>query len=143
MHAKTNRYKAIYNDWATFYLLHLDVTWAQARAGHVPSVCPPCAGRVLAMCPPCAGRVLAVRCPCADRLHLDVTWAQVYETEPLDGITDPRQQALVLGAEVCKWGENTDASVFDAKVWPRLAVRLPREPQQFRRLHRIVGCFAQ
>lgn len=54
-------------------------------------------------------------------LHLEVTWAQVYETEPLAGITDPRQQALVLGAEVAKWGETTDASVFDEVVWPRLA----------------------
>ena len=54
-------------------------------------------------------------------LHLEVTWAKVYETEPLAGITDPREQALVLGAEVCKWGETTDASVFDEVVWPRLA----------------------
>ena len=67
-------YKAIYNDWSTYYLL-----------------------------------------------HLEVTWAQVYETEPLAGITDPAERALVLGGELCKWGENTDASVFDGKVWPRLA----------------------
>jgi hypothetical protein len=63
-------YRAIYNDWAHFYLL-----------------------------------------------HLDVTWAQVYDTEPLAGITDPAQQKLVLGAELCKWGETTDGSVFDGKVW--------------------------
>lgn len=50
-------------------------------------------------------------------LHLDVTWAQVYETEPLAGITDPAERALVLGGELCKWGESTDASVFDGKVW--------------------------
>jgi hexosaminidase len=67
-------YKAIYNDWSTYYLL-----------------------------------------------HLDVTWEQVYETEPLANITDPVERALVLGGELCKWGETTDASVFDGKVWPRLA----------------------
>jgi hypothetical protein len=54
-------------------------------------------------------------------LHLDVSWAQVYDTEPLANITDPAQRALVLGAEVCKWGEETDASTFDGYVWPRLA----------------------
>ena len=54
-------------------------------------------------------------------LHLDVSWAQVYETEPLANISDPAQRALVLGAEVCKWGEGTDASTFDGYVWPRLA----------------------
>ena len=54
-------------------------------------------------------------------LHLDVSWAEVYETEPLANITDPAQRALVLGAEVCKWGEETDASTFDGYVWPRLA----------------------
>eukprot|EP01047_Picozoa_sp_COSAG01_P096220 COSAG01_NODE_26763_length_704_cov_0.667769_1_plen_157_part_00 len=67
-------YKAIYSDWNTYYLL-----------------------------------------------HLDKTWAQVYETEPLANITDPAERALVLGGELCKWGESTDASVFDGKVWPRLA----------------------
>ena len=54
-------------------------------------------------------------------LHLEVSWAQVYETEPLANITDPAQRALVLGGEVCKWGEETDASTFDGYVWPRLA----------------------
>ena len=54
-------------------------------------------------------------------LHLEVTWKQVYETEPLANIADPGERALVLGGELCKWGESTDASVFDGKVWPRLA----------------------
>jgi hexosaminidase len=49
------------------------------------------------------------------------TWEKIYESEPLTGITDPKAQKLVIGAEVCKWGETTDFSVFDAKVWPRLA----------------------
>ena len=61
------------------------------------------------------------------------TWEQVYESEPLTNITDPAAQKLVIGAEVCKWGETTDGSVFDAKVWPRLAAAAetfwsPRDP---------------
>ena len=50
-----------------------------------------------------------------------VNWATIYDTEPLEGIDEPAQQKLVLGAELCKWGGLTDASIFDAKVWPRLA----------------------
>ena len=39
----------------------------------------------------------------------------------MDAYSDPTQQALVLGAEVAKWGETTDGSNFDGVVWPRLA----------------------
>eukprot|EP01051_Picozoa_sp_SAG22_P022921 SAG22_NODE_5696_length_970_cov_1.074627_1_plen_114_part_00 len=49
------------------------------------------------------------------------TWAKIYDVEPLAGIDDPAQQKLLVGAEVCKWGEMTDGSIFDAKIWPRLA----------------------
>ena len=49
------------------------------------------------------------------------TWSKIYDVEPLAGIDDPEQQKLVLGAEICKWGEMTDGSIFDAKIWPRLA----------------------
>jgi hexosaminidase len=49
------------------------------------------------------------------------TWAKIYDVEPLDGIDDPEEQKRVVGAEVCKWGESTDGSIFDAKIWPRLA----------------------
>jgi hexosaminidase len=31
---------------------------------------------------------------------VDTTWETVYANEPLEGITDPAQQALVLGGQV-------------------------------------------
>jgi N-acetyl-beta-hexosaminidase len=83
-------------------------------------------------------------CACVDNdwstfylLHLDVTWGKVYETEPLANITDPVQRALVLGAELCKWGESTDASTFDGYVWPRLAAAAETFCACMRMLQRI------
>ncbi|MQL76171.1 hypothetical protein Taro_008578 [Colocasia esculenta] len=35
--------------------------------------------------------------------HLDATWQQFYMNEPLTNITNPEQQKLVLGGEVCMW----------------------------------------
>ena len=51
-----------------------------------------------------------------------VTWEQIYAADPVGAIPDsrPEEQARVLGGEVCKWGERTDGSNFDALVWPRL-----------------------
>ena len=89
-------YKAIYNDWSRF------------------CKCSSC-------CSLSRLRPKPERSCGADLLHLDVSWAEVYETEPLAGITEPAERARVLGAEVCKWGEETDASTFDRYVWPRLA----------------------
>jgi hexosaminidase len=37
--------------------------------------------------------------------HLDISWQQFYLNEPHENITDPHQQSLVLGGEVCMWGE--------------------------------------
>lgn len=53
--------------------------------------------------------------------HLDVPWEQVYTAEPLAGINDTAQQKLVLGGEVCMWGETADTSDVQQTIWPRAA----------------------
>ncbi|XP_015873599.2 beta-hexosaminidase 3 [Ziziphus jujuba] len=58
--------------------------------------------------------------------HLDVTWQQFYLNEPLTNITDPTQQKLVIGGEVCMWGETVDASDIEQTIWPRAAAAAER-----------------
>ena len=41
--------------------------------------------------------------------------------EPLKGINDTKQQQLVIGGEVCMWGEEIDASDIQQTIWPRAA----------------------
>lgn len=53
--------------------------------------------------------------------HLDATWQGFYSNEPLTNITNPKEQALVLGGEVCAWAEHIDGSDIEATVWPRAA----------------------
>ncbi|KDO67769.1 hypothetical protein CISIN_1g0088211mg, partial [Citrus sinensis] len=53
--------------------------------------------------------------------HLDVPWDEVYTAEPLEGISDPSNQELVLGGEVCMWGETADTSDIHQTIWPRAA----------------------
>jgi len=53
--------------------------------------------------------------------HLDITWQDFYSNEPLANITNPKQQRLVLGGEVCMWGEHIDASDIQQTIWPRAA----------------------
>lgn len=53
--------------------------------------------------------------------HLDVPWEDFYTSEPLEGIKNTTQQNLVLGGEVCMWGETTDTSNFQQTIWPRAA----------------------
>ena len=57
--------------------------------------------------------------------QLGVTWQQMYSNEPYQGITDPAQQKLILGGEVCMWGETVDASDMHNTVWPRAAAVRP------------------
>ncbi|KAK9684149.1 hypothetical protein RND81_10G190000 [Saponaria officinalis] len=58
--------------------------------------------------------------------HLDVPWQPVYNAEPLEGISDAAQQELILGGEVCMWGENGDTSDVQQTIWPRAAAAAER-----------------
>ncbi|KAL5082672.1 hypothetical protein RYX36_011093 [Vicia faba] len=58
--------------------------------------------------------------------HLDVPWNEVYNTEPLEGIHKESEQKLVLGGEVCMWGETADASDVQQTIWPRAAAAAER-----------------
>ncbi|KAK4605666.1 hypothetical protein RGQ29_000106 [Quercus rubra] len=58
--------------------------------------------------------------------HLDTTWQQFYMNEPLTDITNPNQQKLVLGGEVCMWGEHIDGSDIEQTIWPRAAAAAER-----------------
>jgi hexosaminidase len=58
--------------------------------------------------------------------HLTVTWQQMYDNDPLTGITNTTQQGLVLGGEGQMWGETADPSDEMATVWPRQAAILER-----------------
>jgi len=58
--------------------------------------------------------------------HLATTWEQFYLNEPFTNLTDPKQQALVLGGEVCMWGETVDTSDLFQTVWPRAAAAAER-----------------
>ncbi|AQK86017.1 beta-hexosaminidase 3 isoform X1 [Zea mays] len=58
--------------------------------------------------------------------HLDATWEGFYTNEPLTNIYNPEQQKLVLGGEVCMWGEHIDASDIQQTIWPRAAAAAER-----------------
>ncbi|KAJ7971320.1 Beta-hexosaminidase [Quillaja saponaria] len=58
--------------------------------------------------------------------HLDVPWDAVYTAEPLEGIDDASEQKLVLGGEVCMWGETADTSNVQQTIWPRAAAAAER-----------------
>ncbi|KAH3760696.1 beta-hexosaminidase subunit beta [Pelomyxa schiedti] len=58
--------------------------------------------------------------------HLETSWQQFYLNDLLEGITDPDQQSLVLGGEVCMWGETVDASDIFNTIWPRAAAASER-----------------
>lgn len=51
--------------------------------------------------------------------HVDIPWEEFYNSEPLEGINNTMQQELVLGGEVCMWGERVDASDVQQTIWPR------------------------
>ncbi|TKY45507.1 Beta-hexosaminidase 1 [Spatholobus suberectus] len=58
--------------------------------------------------------------------HLDVPWDVVYTAEPLEGIQRASEQKLVLGGEVCMWGETADTSDVQQTIWPRAAAAAER-----------------
>ncbi|XP_052197626.1 beta-hexosaminidase 3 [Diospyros lotus] len=58
--------------------------------------------------------------------HLDTMWPEFYMNEPLANITDLKQQKLVIGGEVCMWGEHIDGSDIEQTIWPRAAAAAER-----------------
>lgn len=58
--------------------------------------------------------------------HLDVPWDKFYTAEPVEGINDASKQELVLGGEVCMWGETADTSNVQQTIWPRAAAAAER-----------------
>ncbi|KAK8514866.1 hypothetical protein V6N12_001033 [Hibiscus sabdariffa] len=58
--------------------------------------------------------------------HLDVSWDEVYYAEPLEGIGNKSKQELVIGGEVCMWGETVDTSNVQQTIWPRAAAAAER-----------------
>lgn len=53
--------------------------------------------------------------------HLDLPWHKFYDVDPLDGISDASTKQLVIGGEVCMWGETVDPSNLQQTIWPRAA----------------------
>ncbi|XP_010251932.1 PREDICTED: beta-hexosaminidase 3-like [Nelumbo nucifera] len=58
--------------------------------------------------------------------HMDQSWRDFYTNEPLSNITDPTQKKLVIGGEVCMWGEYVDGSDIQQTIWPRAAAAAER-----------------
>lgn len=58
--------------------------------------------------------------------HLDVPWEAFYLNEPLKGVADEAGAELVIGGEVCMWGETVDASDIQQTIWPRAAAAAER-----------------
>ncbi|KAF8719743.1 hypothetical protein HU200_024496 [Digitaria exilis] len=71
--------------------------------------------------------------------HLDATWEGFYMNEPLTNIYNPEQQKLVLGGEVCMWGEHIDASDIQQTIWPRAAAAAERLWTPFEKLAKDTG----
>ena len=53
--------------------------------------------------------------------YLGVQWHDVFAADPLAGVTNASARALVLGGQVCAWGETMDAASVLSVVWPRAA----------------------
>ncbi|KAG4214459.1 hypothetical protein ERO13_A01G123900v2 [Gossypium hirsutum] len=58
--------------------------------------------------------------------HLDTPWQEFYANEPVTNITNLKQQKLVIGGEVCMWGETVDGSDIEQTIWPRAAAAAER-----------------
>ena len=53
--------------------------------------------------------------------YLDVQWDSVYSVDILAGVTNASAVPLVLGGQLCLWGETVDAASLLSVLWPRAA----------------------
>jgi hexosaminidase len=53
--------------------------------------------------------------------NLVITWDKMYQNEPTSLLDPTSDFSLLLGGEVCMWGETVDISDLDNTVWPRAA----------------------
>ncbi len=60
--------------------------------------------------------------------HLGTSWQQFYNNEPAAAVDKdhPEQMNLILGGEVCMWGETVDTSNVLSTIWPRAAAAAER-----------------
>ena len=58
--------------------------------------------------------------------YLDVQWSGVYGVDPLRGLTNASSLPLILGGEMCMWGETVDAATVLGVIWPRAAAGAER-----------------
>ncbi|KAF5737430.1 beta-hexosaminidase 3 [Tripterygium wilfordii] len=57
---------------------------------------------------------------------VETPWQTFYENEPLTNIKNSKLRELVIGGEVCMWGEKVDGSDIEQSVWPRTAAASER-----------------
>ncbi|XP_062511528.1 uncharacterized protein LOC134187426 [Corticium candelabrum] len=53
-------------------------------------------------------------------------WQTVYTHEPCKFVHNKDDEKLVIGGEVCAWGEYIDGSDLDSTIWPRAAAAAER-----------------
>jgi len=53
--------------------------------------------------------------------YLDAQWDAFYGVDILAGVTNASAVPLVLGGQVCMWGETADAASVQSIIWPRAA----------------------
>ena len=58
--------------------------------------------------------------------YLPVQWDAIYGADPLRGFTNETARPLILGGQVCAWGETMDAASVLSIVWPRAAAAAER-----------------
>ncbi len=60
--------------------------------------------------------------------HLNTPWEKYYDNEPMAAVdpAHPEQAELILGGEVCMWGETVDTSNVLFTIWPKAAAGAER-----------------
>ncbi|XP_071446906.1 beta-hexosaminidase subunit alpha-like [Hetaerina americana] len=78
--------------------------------------------------------VLLSSCWYLDALSSGGDWKKFYDCDPENFPGTPEQKELVLGGEVCMWGEVVDWTNLEPRVWPRAcaaAEKLWSSPEAF------------